>query len=255
MTQRGGFIGGSTNDVLNTVMKVLGIIVVIFIIYYLFFSSDATSHVTMLDAREMERIPANQLPMQTTSNTYSLWFYINDWNYNYGRNKILFKRFSNDDEPAPSIFLDKFDNTLKVQMAYFVAYGDSNRDIKDAYTRNHTCRVRNIPLQRWVHLLVSNRGRNMDIYLDGKLVRTCILPGVPVTSTSDGFIAGDEKREENGGFNGLISEVRSFNRPLTPREAFNEYRRGSGNIFSMFNRFRLRFSLMDRNTEVKTFVL
>ena len=37
MTQRGGFIGGSTNDVLNTVMKVLGIIVVIFIIYYLFF--------------------------------------------------------------------------------------------------------------------------------------------------------------------------------------------------------------------------
>ena len=66
MTQRGGFIGGSTNDVLNTVMKVLGIIVVIFIIYYLFFSSDATSHVTMLDAREMVRIPANQLPMQTT---------------------------------------------------------------------------------------------------------------------------------------------------------------------------------------------
>ena len=246
---KGGAIFSSSNngnDVLNTAMKVVGVIVVIIIIYYLFFSGDSTSHGSMLDAREMVRVPASSLPTQSSSYTYAMWFYINDWNYNYGKNKILFNRINKDGGPGPAILLDAFDNMLKVKIGY-----GSSPDTAGV----HVCRVRNIPLQRWVHLAVTTNDRVTDIYLDGKLVRTCIIPGVPQTSISDGFIAGDENKESNGGFNGLISEVRSWSRPLTPREVFNEYRLGSGSLFSMFNRFRLRFSVLDRNTEIKTIVI
>ena len=246
---KGGAIFSSSsnsNDVLNTAMKVVGVLLVILIIYYLFFSGDSTSHGSMLDARKMVRIPASKLPKQSVSNTYAMWFYINDWNYNYGENKILLKRISEDGGPGPAILLDAFDNMLKIRMSYGMSKDKAGV---------HVCRVRNIPIQKWVHLAVTTNNLVMDIYLDGKLVRTCILPGVPQTTTSDGFIAGDEKRQSNGGFNGLISELRSWSRPLTPREVFNEYRLGSGSLFSMFNRFRLRFSVLDRNTEIKTIVL
>lgn len=40
----------------------------------------------------------------------------------------------------------------------------------------HMCMINNFPLQRWVNLIVSLNNRTMDVYLNGKLVRTCILP-------------------------------------------------------------------------------
>ena len=36
----------------------------------------------------------------------------------------------------------------------------------------------NVPLQKWVNLIISLYGRTLDVYIDGKLVRTCVLPGV-----------------------------------------------------------------------------
>jgi lipopolysaccharide/colanic/teichoic acid biosynthesis glycosyltransferase len=42
----------------------------------------------------------------------------------------------------------------------------------------HTCGIANVPIQRWCNLLISAYGRTLDIYMDGKLVRTCVLPGV-----------------------------------------------------------------------------
>lgn len=61
------------------------------------------------------------------------------------------------------------------------------------------CDIVDIAVQRWVHLTVSVNGRIMDVYLDGKLARSCILPNVQtfanvnqgiVMYTFDGFYSG-----------------------------------------------------------------
>ena len=39
------------------------------------------------------------------------------------------------------------------------------------------CVVNNIPLQKWVNLVVSQYNQTMDIYLDGQLVSSCVLKG------------------------------------------------------------------------------
>ena len=41
----------------------------------------------------------------------------------------------------------------------------------------HNVEVVNIPIQKWCNLFFSVYGRTLDIYLDGKLVQTSILPG------------------------------------------------------------------------------
>ena len=40
-------------------------------------------------------------------------------------------------------------------------------------TKVHDCVVSNIPLQKWLNVIISVYGRSLDMYLDGKLVRTC----------------------------------------------------------------------------------
>ena len=56
----------------------------------------------------------------------------------------------------------------------------------------------------------------MKTYVDGAEVGTMPAPGPLVTSTGQLRIGGDSIR--NGWFNGLIDEVRIYNRPLTAAE-------------------------------------
>ena len=51
------------------------------------------------------------------------------------------------------------------------------------------CSIDNIPIQKWVNLMISVYSRTMDIYLDGKLVNSYILPGT--YTLSSGIIIPD----------------------------------------------------------------
>jgi len=110
----------------------------------------------------------------------------------------------------------------------------------------HTCIIRNVPLQKWVNLIVSLNGRTLDVYIDGKLVRTCILPGVPrINQNSDLQIT------PNGGFSGWTSNVQYFAHPLNPQEAYNIYVDGPGStsLMGLFEKYKLKISYLVDNQE------
>jgi len=89
-------------------------------------------------------------------------------------------------------------------------------------------------------------GRTLDAYLDGKLVRTCVLPGVPkVSSTSNITIT------PNGGFNGQTSNVQYWENPTNPEQAFNIYSNGyAGSILgNYFNSFGFRVTFIAGNKQ------
>ena len=81
----------------------------------------------------------------------------------------------------------------------------------------------------------------MDLYLDGKLVRTCLLPGVPQISNTDVQIT------PSGGFNGWTSKFQYFPSSLNPQDAWNIYIQGyGGNMFSnLIKSYQVQFSILE----------
>ena len=66
------------------------VIVVIFLIYNAFTDSGLSS---LEDAKKMQQISSSSLGSSDSNSsanfTYSVWFYVDDWNYRYGEPKIV----------------------------------------------------------------------------------------------------------------------------------------------------------------------
>lgn len=88
----------------------------------------------------------------------------------------------------------------------------------------YVCDVTNIPLQRWVQISVVLWNRTLDIYVNGKLVRSCVLPGVPAHLPGSQIWIGASDRSNT--FNGYISRLKYFNRACTAEEIYNMYLAG-----------------------------
>ena len=110
----------------------------------------------------------------------------------------------------------------------------------------YTCKINNFPLQRWVSLVVSLNNRTLDLYLNGKLVRTCILPATAIIdSTASVALTPD------GGFKGWTSNTQYFSKALNPHEVFNIYSVGPkcGGRLSLFDRYKLKLTYLVNNEE------
>lgn len=179
--------------------------------------------------------------------TYSIWFYVSDWNYRYGEPKVIFERKNNSGDIAISAKLDALQNNVNVEvLTYSTTDGTSagNYNNQPPAPILHHCSVDNVPLQRWVNLLISVYGRSMDIYIDGKLVRTCVLPGLADVSSNKPI-----KITGGGGFQGFTSKFRYYNTPSNPQQAWNIYKEGFGGsmLGSLLNRYRIKVSFLDNN--------
>jgi hypothetical protein len=82
------------------------------------------------------------------------------------------------------------------------------------------CDVEDIPLQTWVNINVSIMGSVLDIYLNGYLVKTCVLSGQPRRDTNNILIC------PNGGFDGFIANLLTSNKAYSSREILNIYKNG-----------------------------
>ena len=108
------------------------------------------------------------------------------------------------------------------------------------------CKINNFPLQRWVSLVVSLNNRTLDLYLNGKLVRTCILPATAVIDSTASVVLTPD-----GGFKGWTSNTQYFSKALNPHEVFNIYSIGPkcGGRLSLFDRYKLKLTYLVNNQE------
>jgi hypothetical protein len=93
-----------------------------------------------------------------------------------------------------------------------------------------TCIYRSIPLQKWVHVIVSVYNQVVDIFIDGQLASSCVLKAYPAISTNDVVITPD------GGFAGKISRVVFSNTAMKVQHAKQLYYAGpvvSSSLWSM----------------------
>ena len=102
------------------------------------------------------------------------------------------------------------------------------------------CVIENIPLQKWTHVVVSIFNNSVEVYLDGRLYKTCSLKGFPKPNIQNMHVCA------NGGFNGLMSNIEYSNMTLPSDEIYRKYLMGPesnigflgaiGNFFSRFGK-------------------
>jgi len=126
---------------------------------------------------------------------------------------------------------------------------DTASEATDSSSTVHTCNVSNVPLQKWVNLIISAYGRSLDVYIDGKLVRTCVLPGVAkVDPSTDVFIT------PNGGFSGWTSVFQYWPQSCDPQKAWNIYKKGyGGSMLGNLGKYSIKVSVMEGDTEESSF--
>lgn len=211
--------------------NIIGTILIIFLLYYIIKYTFSTGTLTStMIAKKPISISSSKI--ETKSNfTYSIWFYIDDWNYKFGNKKTILSKGDNHFE----INLGKEDNNLNIAV-----------ELASTDKRVHHCNVPNVPIQKWVSCIVSIYGRSMDVYLNGKLVRTCVLENVAKLKKSDVHIT------PNGGFSGYTSSFKFIPDATNPEEAYNIYKQGHGSNFlsSIFGKYKFKIEFIKDN---KTF--
>jgi hypothetical protein len=245
---------------LGIVITILVIVLILMFLRYIFAQPNTLQNLqdgTVSSTIKATSLATNGNSVASGNFAYSIWFYINDWNYRYGESKVIFGRMGapsapgsgsvpgvNGVDPCPAVVLGASDNSISVSLGCFPGI-NQQPTTTGGHSVVHTCSVGNVPIQKWVNLLVSVYGRSMDIYIDGKLVKTCLLPGVAnVNNSSDVYVT------PNGGFNGWTSKFQYFPNSLNPQDAWNIYSKGYSDFFSMFNGYQLQLSLVQNgNTQ------
>jgi len=228
-------------DSKKILLGVVVILIIYFVYIYVFKDSSSTNLYSGGNAKNAKIIKAAKLPGNpaSVSYTYSIWIYINSWQYQYGTIKPIFYRSASAEKtPNPTTMLPE------------LSLGGTTNDIsigvgiQGTPASSETWTVSNIPLQKWCNITITTTTRAVDTYIDGKLVNTHTLPGVPITSENANI-----HLTPNGGFDGEIAKFRYYSRTINPREAYEIYREGPGSnwLSDLLNQYKIKLSFLKDN--------
>jgi hypothetical protein len=137
--------------------------------------------------------------------TWSVWLFINSMGSSHKYQHIFHKGNANFTDSnsnglnfpnnAPGLYISPNTNELTVVMNTY-----------DVITEEIL--VPDIPLNKWVNVIIRCRNTTMDVYINGFAVKSAELTGVPKQNYGDVYVA------MNGGFDGYISNLWYYNYAL-----------------------------------------
>lgn len=238
---------------ISTILLVIVILVFGYYIYVTFFKPKGKQ--SLFESRKANKALrlSDVYPSEVRSSyAHAFWILVNtmDNNNNADNRNILIKSDGKNDIEFQA-YLEKYSNNLVIETTTM----SKPETAAAATTETMTCKVSNIPLQKWVSVVLSVQDRALDVYIDGKLVRTCVSknnlhliskPVLDVTTYKNGAALGD------GGFSGYINKLEYYNSALTPNEAYSIYRKGPGS--GKFNmNYNVKLSLLKNDDELKSY--
>ena len=116
------------------------------------------------------------------------------------------------------------------------------------------CNIKEVPIQRWVCVTIVSSGAVLDVYMDGKLARSCVLDNVVEVPRQQLALNLADQTGVNqlassgsgptGGFGGRISSVQMWGQQLTPDVIYGIYQMGPTQTqHSIFTDFAKYFNL------------
>lgn len=213
----------------------------------------------------------DKVPVLYEGGEYSVnfWIYIQDWSNRKGLNKHVLS-IGGKNFLTLAVYLGPVKNSLQVRVQTkdgsdltpgqgasgpMVSAANSAQDLSIAavqsiftnpvlatsspmLTQEQPCDIPAIDLQKWVQVTVSLNNKTCDVYLDGKLARSCILPsffkvdkaGLQLTAT------------DFNGFGGFVSNVSVYNYSLNPEQVWRLYMSGPGPNYTLYDYVMSLFS-------------
>ena len=108
---------------------------------------------------------------------------------------------------GPGLYIHENKNALVVVMNTF------NNVIEEVV-------IDDIPLHKWINVVLRVKGKNMDTYVNGTIVNRHVFSSVPKQNYGDVYV------NDNGGYSGLLSSLRYFSYALTGVEIENMVKAG-----------------------------
>ena len=211
----------NTNIYVNIIM-----FIILFIYFKKLIGNFINAHITnkplLLGSRYLREMTDNldikatilENSSRSSQYTYNLWLFLE----NISRENIdsfsnIKKIFSHNDNGNKETFSLSYDYTTSELIV--------NYSPKDTIT---------VPQQKWVNISINLNVNMMDIYLDGKMVKSVKLETIPLTP--GGIISlkcrscSDTKLDKTSGIYGYIDIFRYFNEYLTPEKVEDIYLSG-----------------------------
>ena len=211
-------------------------------------------------------ISSDKLPMiyEGGEFTVSTWIYISNWNHRAGRNKSIF-RMGGPNFDTIRIYLGGRRPKLHVRIQTKEVNSSVNTvptntneapeesltvtTLKTTFESLQTdsgllesspmCDLPELDLQRWVNITVAVNGRTADVYMDGKLARSCVLPSF-FKVDAGGYSA---YLLSYGGFGGFIASTSMYDAALNPEAVYRGYIAGPEPIRTLGDWFRSIFKI------------
>ena len=237
---------------MNYTFIILGIILVI-ILYILYLSLLPATSIASAQTYLKDKPPPVLTSTLTTPNStnfyYSVWVYVN--NLNSGTDvtmpETLTKTsFTRDPKSSPNNIFYLVDSANNAYLSLDITSSTLLNtsilmDSPGMGLRQYDI-TPNFPLQRWEHIIISINQNYMDLYLDGKLIKSANLgknPTMPILNTTTPaairFGTGDI----------YIAGFQRVPNSIDPQTAWNLYLNGSGTAKSTFNySLQMQFCLL-----------
>jgi len=211
---------------MDTSLIILGVALVLIIYIVFFYVTAKDSLADKLDlAQAQNPIPVSSLTKPTNSKySFELWMYVYGTRENFtaGKNYIFYRNANNgttDTDKAKKNIGISFDSTSPSLVLDYTKNVAATATTAATTANTPITITDNLPLQSWVHLIVSVDNSYIDIYMNGKLVKS-IKDAVATPSADTPVEFGISKTY-------LAKFVRTTE-PTDPQTAWNHYLEGNG---------------------------
>jgi hypothetical protein len=216
--------------------KLVLAVIVILLLLYVIFKALTTNYTTLGTMQKWSTetvLTDTSLPNSFKANSaISVWFYIKTW-----VNGARVIEMQNAGGTAHfKVQFKAATNTIQI----FPRSGIS--------VTGEDCEISEFPLQKWVNLIISFNGSAMDVYVDGKLVKSCVVNNGSKIQETKKIILGDKSKIEDVGF---ITNVKLKATPIAPQEAWDIYSEGFGGSpwSDLLNKYKVKLSFIVDNQE------
>jgi len=257
-----------TGIVVKVIFVILALVALYYLYQYLFGASESQAVIvvpSILPATPSAPItkPGASLPALYEGGEYSIntWIYINDYSVKAGSNKHVLS-IGGTNFLTLLMYLGPYKNSLHVRVhtkdltknvgstgarSMNASGGTPLQDYNDltnttSFTsmfngpavgnadENKPCDIPMIDMQKWVQVTITLNNKICDVYIDGKLARSCILSSFFKVDKA----ALSLKLLDQGGFGGFLSNTSVYNYSLNPEQVWRMYMAGPGQQYTFW---------------------
>jgi hypothetical protein len=248
---------------ITTIIAVVVLVVALYYLYQYLYGDAVPAIATIVNGPQSAIrmigkatiVPSTNLPPLYEGGEYSvsLWMYINDYKYRRDLNKHVLSLggISSTGFDTLRVYLGAFKNTLSVRVhsksvdggtqsgppgpatdalplsSFARDFNVSPQGVDTGYFP--TCDLVEVELQRWINITVVLSGRSVDVYMDGKLARSCVLPSFFKVDPSGYQLTLLDKT----GFGGFISNVNAYGYAMNPEQVYRNFMVGPNYQYSL----------------------